>query len=162
MYGKIRLPKKSVAITIDDGWYVARMITILEKYKMMGTLFLIGSLASPNDYKSSYLEIHSHSWNMHTIGVCSGTHGGAILCWDNDKIQEDLKKSRESLNNTTVFCFPFYEYNENAINMLKTAGFTMSFVGGDRSVKVGDDPYTLPRYVLVNYTTMNEFISYVS
>lgn len=160
--GAINLPEHSVAITIDDGWYVARMIGILEKYKMTGTLFLIGSLASPADYRSDYLEIHSHSWNMHTIGVCSGHHGGAILCWSNDKILEDLKKSRESLNNTTVFCYPFYEYNTNAINMLKEAGFEMAFAGGERKIKVGEDLFKLPRYVIVNYTTMNQFINYVS
>ena len=160
--GAINLPKHSVVITIDDGWYVGRMIGILEKYKMTGTLFLIGSLASPDAYRSEYLEIHSHSWDMHNIGVCSGHHGGAILCWSNDKILEDLRKSRESLNNTTVFCYPFYEYNTNAINMLKEAGFEMAFAGGERNIKVGDDLFKLPRYVIVNYTTMNQFIRYVS
>ena len=162
--GKIRLPKKSVSITIDDGWYVARMITILEKYKMMGTLFLIGSLASPNDYRSSYLEIHSHSWDMHTPGVCSGnyTHGGAILCWDKEKVLADLKKSRDSLNNTKVYCFPFYEYNDNSSNYLKEAGFEMAFIGGDRKANPGVDLFKIPRFQLVNYTTMDEFIKYVS
>lgn len=37
--GEVRLPAKSVSITIDDGWYVSRMINILNKYQMMGTLF---------------------------------------------------------------------------------------------------------------------------
>ena len=41
---KIQLPEHSVSITIDDGWYVSRAITILEKYQILGTLFLIGSL----------------------------------------------------------------------------------------------------------------------
>ena len=161
--GYIQIPKNSVVITIDDGWYVARMITILEKYKLNGTLFLIGSLASPDAYRSEYLEIHSHSWDMHKLRVCNGgTHGGAILCWPDDKIQEDLKKSRESLNNTTVYCFPFYEYDNHAIEMLKQAGFEMSFIGGNRRVKVGDDLFKLTRYVLVNSTDINTFISFVS
>ena len=160
--GKVKFPKKSVAITIDDGWYVSRMISILEKYKMMGTLFLIGSLASPNDYRSDYLEIHSHSWNMHTPGVCSGSHGGAILCWDKSKILDDLKKSRDSLNNTTVYCFPFYEYNDRVIEYLKEAGFEMAFIGGDKKAYVGDNLFKIHRYELVNYTDMRTFISYVS
>ncbi len=160
--GKVKFPKKSVVITIDDGWYLPRMISILEKYKKVGTLFLIGSLASPNDYSSAYLEIHSHSWDMHTPGVCSGSHGGAILCWDKDKVLEDLKKSRESLNNTTVYCFPFYEYNDKAIGYLKEAGFEMAFIGGDKKVHVGDNLYKLNRYELVNYTDINTFIGYVS
>ena len=92
--GKIQLPEKSVAITIDDGWYLARMIGILEKYEMQGTLYLIGSLASPNDYKSNYLEIHSHTWDMHTPGVCKGSHGGGLLCLDDQTILDDLKKNQ--------------------------------------------------------------------
>lgn len=163
--GKIRLPEKSVTLTFDDGWYVARTIRILEKYQMLGTLFLIGSLASPNDYRSQYLEVHSHTWDMHTPGVCPSSMGrGGILCLDENKILEDLKKSRESLNNTPYFCYPFYDYNERAIELLKKAGFRMAFAGelNDSTVRVGQDKYRIPRYVIVNYTTMNDFIRYVS
>ena len=159
--GKAQLPEKSVLITIDDGWYVARMRTILEKYQKIGTLFLIGSLASPNDYASDYLEIHSHSWDLHTPGKCNGSHGGGLLCLDENTILEDLKKSRESLNNTEVFCYPFYEYNNRAIELLKRAGFKMAFAGGERKAKVGDNLYLIPRYALNKNTSINTFKYYV-
>lgn len=164
MDGKIRLPKNSLLITIDDGWYVQRSIWILEKYKINATLFLIGHLASPLAYRSDYLEIHSHTWDMHNIGDCSGYggYGGGILCLPEDRLLEDLRKSRESLDNTTYFCYPFYEYNKYAIDMLKKAGFTMAFAGGDRKVKPGDDKYTISRYVIHNTTSLNRFISYIS
>ena len=132
---------------------------------MLGTLFLIGSLASPDAYRSPYLEIHSHTWDMHTIGQCPSNIGrGGILCLDEDKILEDLRKSRESLNNTTYFCYPFYDYNDRAIRLLKESGFTMAFAGesGDSKVRVGQDKYTIPRFVVVNYTSMNSFINYVN
>lgn len=163
--GKINLPLKSIGITIDDGWYVARSIKVLEKYQMLGTLFLIGSLASPNDYASNYLEVHSHTWNMHTGNDCSADIGrSGILCLSDNTILDDLKKSRESLNNTTYFCYPFYEYNQRAIELLKKAGFTMAFAGQieDSKVRVGQDKYRVPRYVIANYTTMDTFIRYVS
>ena len=161
--GKIRLPEHSVVITIDDGWYVARSITILEKYQMLGTLFLIGSLASPDAYRSDYLEIHSHTWDMHTIGQCPSSIGrGGILCLDEDVILEDLRKSRESLNNTPYFCYPFYDYNSRAIELLKKAGFTMAFAGGERDVYQGQDKFKVPRHVIVNYTTMSDFIEMVN
>lgn len=161
--GKIQLPKKSVVLTFDDGWYVARTIGILNKYEFMGTLFLIGSLASPSDYNSTYLEVHSHSWNMHKIGDCPKEVGrGGILCLNEETILEDLKKSRESLNNTPYFCYPFYDYNERAINILKKAGFRMALAGGEKKVKVGQDKFRVPRYVIAKSTTMDKFISYVS
>ena len=162
---KIQLPEKSVSLTFDDGWYVARTIGILEKYQMLGTLFLIGSLSSPNNYYSEYLEIHSHTWNMHKLGDCPTNVGrGGILCLDENIILEDLKKSRESLNNTTYFCYPFYDYNDRAIELLKKAGFTMAFAGElkNSTVRVGQDKFKIPRYVIVNSTTMNQFVQYVS
>lgn len=163
--GKVQLPEKSVVLTFDDGWYVARTIGILEKYQMLGTLFLIGSLASPNDYVSEYLEVHSHTWDMHKLGDCPASVGrGGILCLDENTILEDLKKSRESLGNTTYFCYPFYDYNDRAIELLKQAGFTMAFAGElkDSTVRVGQDKFKIPRYVIVNTTSMNQFIQYVS
>ena len=42
--GKIDLPKKSVVITIDDGWFVSRAIERLEKYDLHGVLFLLGKI----------------------------------------------------------------------------------------------------------------------
>ena len=163
MDDKIRLPKHSVVITIDDGWYVARSITILEKYQMLGTLFLIGSLASPDAYRSPYLEIHSHTWDMHTIGQCPSSIGrGGILCLDENTVLEDLKKSRDSLEQTTYFCYPFYDYNARAIELLKKAGFTMAFAGGDKKARPHQDKYKIPRYIIVNYTSMNQFINYVN
>lgn len=163
--GKIQLPEKSVVLTFDDGWYVARTIGILEKYQILGTLFLIGSLASPNDYVSDYLEVHSHTWNLHKLGDCPSSVGrGGILCLDENTILEDLKRSRESLNNTTYFCYPFYDYNDRAIQLLQQVGFTMAFVGELRNsiVRVGQDKFKIPRYVIINSTTMEQFISYVS
>lgn len=165
--GKIKLPKKSVSVTIDDGWYVARSIRILEKYQILGTLFLIGSLASPNDYRSDYLEIHSHTWNMHGLKTgddCPNNSGrGGILCFSDEVILDDLKKSRDSLDNTPYFCYPFYDYNDRAINLLKQAGFSMAFAGqtGDKA-RVGTDKYRVPRYVIYNSTSINTFINYVS
>ena len=160
---KIRLPKKTVVVTIDDGWYVTRSIEVLNKYEFLGTLFLIGSLASPDNYNSPYLEIHSHTWNMHKIGDCpTGNYGGGILCLNEETILEDLKKSRESLNNTTYFCYPFYDYNQRAIELLKKAGFTMAFAGGETKVKKGQNKFIVPRYVINNGISINNFKTIVN
>lgn len=153
--GKIQLPKKSVAITIDDGWYVGRAIPILEKYKLQATLFLIGKLAPPSAYVSDYLEVHSHTWDLHTPGICVGGQGAPIKCLERNTILEDLRKSRESLNNTTVFCWPFYEYNDYAISLVKEAGFTMAFGGTNMKVTPGVNKYKIPRYGIINTTSVD-------
>ena len=153
--GKINLPKKSVAITIDDGWFVYRSRQILNDYKVMGTLFLIGNLAPVSDYASDYLEVHSHTWNLHNVSNCSEGRS-PLLCYDKAKIVEDLKKSRESLNNTTYFCYPFYEYNDHAIEALKEAGFTMALTGNNKKVTKGINKFKVPRYVIYNTTTVDK------
>ena len=159
--GKINLPKKSVSITIDDGWFVNRAIQILEKHDAMGTLFLIGSLAPVSDYSSKNLEVHSHTWNLHNVANCPGGRS-PLLCYDKNTLVEDLKKSRESLNNTTYFCYPFYDYNNHAINALEEAGFAMALTGGNYKVKRGINKFKVPRYVVYNTTTVNQIANMIN
>lgn len=161
---KIQLPK-SVLITIDDGGRTKIAIDMLNEYKMYATIFVVTSWFDPNDFeKSDYVELHSHSHHMHETGACPQGQGGGIQCLSEEKIQEDLKISREKLNNTTYFCYPFYEYNEYSIRMLKQAGFTMAFDGeksyGDNLVHPGDDKFRLRRFVIVTYTTLSDFDTY--
>lgn len=160
--GKINLPEKTVVITIDDGWYLPHNIEILEKYNLHATLFLIGHLASPDDYKSPNLEIHSHTWNMHNLKECPIGRGGAILCKNKEYIVNDLKKSSESLNNSKYFAYPFYEYNDHAIEVLKEAGFTMAFAGGGRKVTRGIDKYKIPRFGISNTDSLEKIKSIIS
>lgn len=162
--GKLQLPK-SVLITIDDGPKTEVAINLLEEYKMYATIFLVTSWFNVNEYtQSEYIELHSHTHNMHDGGKCPGGQGGAIKCLPEEEILADLKASRDALNDSTVFCFPFYEYNDYAINLLKEAGFTMAFIGesnySDNLVHVGSDKLKLRRFVIVTYTTMADLDKY--
>lgn len=162
--GKIQLPK-SVLITIDDGGRTQIGIDLLTEYKMYATIFLITSWFDPDEYyKTEYIELHSHSDNMHNQGDCPTGQGGAIQCKSEEFIQNDLKKSREKLNNTTYFCYPFYEYNSYSERMLKEAGFTMAFVGeslhSDNLAHVGCDKFKIKRFVISTYTTPSDFSNY--
>lgn len=159
---KINLPEKTVVITIDDGWYLPRNIEILEKYNLHATLFLIGHLASPDAYRSESIEIHSHTWDMHNLGECPIGRGGAILCKDKNKIIEDLKKSSDSLGGSKYFAYPFYEYNDHAIEALKEAGFRMAFAGGGRRVVQGEDKFKIPRFGISNTDTLEKIKAIVN
>ena len=162
--GKIQLPK-SVLITIDDGGKTKDGIDLLTEYKMYATIFLVTSWFDPKDYyKTEYIELHSHSDHMHETGDCPTGQGGGIQCLDEKIIQEYLKKSREKLNNTTYFCYPFYEYNDYSIKMLKEAGFTMAFIGesthSDNLVHVGSDKFRLRRFIIADITTIEGLTNY--
>ncbi len=155
---EINLPKKSILITIDDGARAENFIPFLEKYQLNATLFLVSSWYPVNKFLSPYLEIASHTHNMHTTGVCPTGQGGGINCLPEEEILNDLKLSRETLNNTKAFCFPFYEYSDYAINLVKEAGFEMAFIGGSTKIKKGIDPYKIPRYPILS----NFGVSYLS
>lgn len=162
--GKLQLPK-SVLITIDDGPKTEVAIDLLEEYKMYATIFLVTSWFTVDEYtQSEYIELHSHTHNMHDGGKCPGGQGGAIKCLPEEEILADLKSSRDALNGSTVFCYPFYEYNDYAINLVKEAGFTMAFIGesnfSDNLVHVGSDKFKLRRFVIVTYTTMDDLNKY--
>ncbi len=162
--GKIQLPK-SVLITIDDGGRTYGGIDLLTEYKMNATIFLITSWFDLDTYyKTDYIEFHSHSDDMHNTGVCPWGQGGGIRCLPEETIQKDLKASREKLNNTPYFCYPFYEYNDYAINMLKKAGFRMAFIGestsSDNLVHIDSDRFKLRRFVITTYTTIADLDAY--
>lgn len=153
--GKINLPKKSVLITIDDGWLAEKGIAVLNEYKMNATVFLITSSYLPEGFVSEYVEAHSHGDNLHFQGACPGGQGGAIKCYEEEKLLKDLEISSNKLHGSTVFCYPFYEYNDYSISVLQKAGFTMAFIGGNRKVKVGDNKMKLTRYTIVSSTDVN-------
>ncbi len=158
--GKLLLPKNSVVITIDDGWFGDNARDIFTNNQMNATIFLITSAYGADYYRTEYLETHSHSNDLHTQGVCPTGQGGAIQCGSREFLLEDLRLSREKTYNSTVFCYPFYEYNDYSINILKEAGFTMAFggsyAGGHLKMPIGGDKYQIPRFTLSNTTTVNE------
>lgn len=83
--GAIRLPKKSVLITLDDGYAstIENIIPILEKYDLRATEFIIGSdsyAGNPGfitydcirQMRSEHpcMEFQSHTWNLHRKNAC--------------------------------------------------------------------------------------------
>ena len=159
---EINLPK-SVLITIDDGWRTEIATQLLEDYKLNGTIFLITSWFNEINFLNDleYVEYHSHGDNLHNQGECRGGQGGAIKCKDKNYLLQDLNLSRQKLSGSTAFCYPFYEYNDYSINVLKEAGFTLAFAGGFKKATPSTDKYQIPRYVMYDYTTVNQLASYI-
>lgn len=158
--GKVQIRENSVVLTIDDGnptvFYYA--YPIIEKYKVNATVFAITSWdENIINQQTEYVEIHSHTHNMHITNKCSGGQGGLFKCIDYDKGLEDLKKSSELLNNSTYLAYPFGEYTDLSIKLLKDAGYTMALTTNYGKVKVGDDKYLIPRIYIYNEYTLNTF-----
>jgi peptidoglycan/xylan/chitin deacetylase (PgdA/CDA1 family) len=160
MEGNIRLPKKSVMITIDDGYLSKIGVDLLTENKLNATLFLITGSYDPKWHDSDYVELHSHTHNLHKTGQCPGGQGGGLKCLNKEIIANDLKKSSEMLNNTTALCYPFYEFTEHTISVMKEVGYTMGFAGsgagGSYKARIGGDKYRIPRHTLNKNSTVND------
>ena len=158
--GKVQIKENSVVLTIDDGNETVFSLAypIIEKYGINATVFAV-TYWNENiiSKQTENVEIHSHTHNMHITGKCSGGQGGLFKCVDYDAGLEDLKKSRELLNNTTYLAYPFGEYTDNSIKLLKDSGYTMALTTNYGNAKVGDDLYLIPRIYIYNEYSLETF-----
>lgn len=169
MYGEIELPARSVLITVDDGAMGTgkhngnKLIPILEEYQMHATLFLITGWWNIENYRSPYLDIESHTYDMHTEGLCKNqTRGAKMLCSTKEQVLDDLRKSLSVTGSNKAFCFPFYAYNDSAIQSLKEVGFQLGFIGGYTKSNRNQDKYKITRYPVHRSTTLNQFINMIN
>lgn len=166
MYGRIEIPQKSVLITVDDGAHGTgahngnHLIPALEEYKVHATLFLITGWWDISNYQSPYLEVESHTHDLH-IEESSG-YRSKVNHVGYDALIEDLKKSINVTKSTKAFCFPFYESTNESIRAVKDSGFQVAFVGGNRKASRNDDKYRIPRYPIQDYTSLEEFKRFVN
>ena len=104
---------------------------------------------------------------MHNQYECSGmrNQGGGILCLLEQTILDDLKMCQEKLNGSIYFSYPFFDFNDRAISLLKKAGYHMAFIGqydtDGYSYPGITDKYKIRRKTIFSDTTMEEFISYL-
>lgn len=169
MYGEIELPARSVLITVDDGAMGTgthngnKLIPLLEKYDAHATLFLISGWWSIENYRSPYLDIESHTYDMHEGNYCEGVpRGSKLLCSTREQVLEDLSKTVEIDGSKNAFCFPMYVYNDTTMDVLKEIGFKLAFVGGDVKASRSNDKYKVPRYHIYRDTSLDSFIDMVS
>ncbi len=165
MYGEIYLPEKSVLITIDDGAKGTgkhngnKLIPLLEEYKMHATLFLITGWWDRENYRSDYLDVQSHTNNMHQYGPCGR---GELNCATYDEAMADLKQSLTIVDNRNSFCFPFYMSSDTSIRAVKDAGFRIAFGGGNVKATRTNNKWLIPRYPIQSSITLNQFINIVN
>lgn len=160
LHGSVRLPERSVAITIDDAHptLFEYAYPLLVAYNQNATTFAITH--HPQDWEtlllSDHLELHAHSHDMHR-GHCDTGRGGLMQCIDFEEGVADLLYARSLLNDTTVFCYPFGDYNAHAIAMLEEAGFTLAFTTQNGLVTRESTPLLLPRIRVSTETHLAQF-----
>ncbi len=165
--GKIKLPPKSIILTMDDGqesnYRIAYPLAV--QYEIPITWFIVTSWTDPtSDYMknlldSGYLNLESHTHDMHKAG-CSGMgHGGYFQCVSKTEGLNDLKTSKDLIKTTTAVAYPFGDYNDLTKEIVKEAGYSLAFTTEWGVVKPGMDPYALPRVRISAGNSLQSFIN---
>lgn len=149
-----RLPRKSILITMDDGYYSNYELAfpILKKYNFDAVVFYMG--VNYNGENKNYMneeiiekskeeypniEFASHSYDLH--------HEEDYLL-DYDKIDADFKEQAKNIK-TKYFAYPYGHVSKNLEQALKENNYELAFTFGPgkehRKAKQTDDKYHIPR-----------------
>lgn len=163
---KKKFPRKSVLITMDDGYQSNYDLAfpLLKKYNMNATVFCIGKLVNDNtdgymslqtikNLKDEYpnIEIASHTYSLH--------EKKAIEC-GKETLREDFSKFNNIIQ-TKYMAYPFGDYNNDIIDVLKENKYNLAFTFGPgrehRKAKHKDSNYKIPRLCIANGMPMWKF-----
>lgn len=159
IYGRIEIPKKAVLLTVDDGWMGTSikngnvLIPSLEKHKINASIYLITDWYNKDDYKSEYLDVESHTHNLHFKK--NGVPGTLIASYD--ELIKDFTTSIEAVGVNNALVYPYYASNKKVRKAVKDVGFKVAFGGDWRSATRESDKYNLPRKVVTKNMTINQF-----
>lgn len=169
--GKKKLPKKSVVITFDDGFYSTIKFAqpVLKTYGFKGSVFVIGSLidnhrkdyhpklrqhASLKDMEDErILSYYAHSYDLH--------HKKQGKFKVNTVSKEQLIKDTEniaSLTSIEYYAYPYGKSNSTIQEVLRQKGVKLAFgYHENKKAKQNDNPYHIPRFSINAYTTLDVF-----
>ena len=168
--GSGNIPSKSVVLTIDDGdESVYRLAKdVIKSHNFNATLFVVGGWFGETlpfefiELAQDGIELQSHSFLMHQ-GGCEGMgHGGRLLCVDRNEGIEDTILSLDYVDNGFVYCYPFGDVNDHAIDILQQTNVKMAFTTESGKVRVGDDLFHLPRIRVSENSDMTYFAQSIS
>lgn len=165
--GELDLPEKSVVITMDDGhadnYTIAYPLAV--KNKVPITMFVVTSwtdVSQPLQQEmknTGYVIFQSHTHDMHQAGCSGQGHGGLFQCISYEDGIADLTKSKEALGNSDSVAYPFGDYSDSTIQIMKDAGFSLGFTTENGQIHIGDDPYKLSRMRINGDISLDTFIS---
>ena len=162
---KINIPMKSTVITLDDGNLARNAIEILDKYELPATYFVITGKYNAYKIETKYVDYQSHTDNMHNNWKCpGGNQGGQLLCASEEDILKDLRTSQKKLGGSFAISYPFFDFNDRLIGILKKAGFRLAFIGQwdtDGYSDFNTDRFKLRRKTIFSDDSLDTFVSYL-
>ncbi|RMA97626.1 polysaccharide deacetylase [Hydrogenothermus marinus] len=159
------IPPKTVSITIDDGYKsTMKAFKILKKYNFPFTLFLYMEAIGRYPDFLSYNQINqlkkyrkitfgNHSYtHFHFPKVKKGFDKNQFI----EKFREDTLKAEKSFikiigYKPKYYAYPYGEYNELMVKVLKDLGYKAAFTQDPSSVYTKNNLYIIPRQPIVGH-----------
>jgi peptidoglycan/xylan/chitin deacetylase (PgdA/CDA1 family) len=165
------LPPKSVVITFDDGYknnYIYAY-PILRKYNIPATIFLttgfVNGSVKATSFSGTYEKIFSEcpqeglplSWEeireMSENGIYFGAHTVShprLTKIPLEKAREEIELSKREIEEklgkeVKCFAYPYGDYNEKIIELVKEAGFSCAAAGHPSPISKRTNTYKLGR-----------------
>lgn len=150
--------KKPIVITFDDGYEDAytEALPILEKNKFIGTFFIIRDFVGRPEY-ASQTQINK----MIKAGMEIGSHTLSHKNLATSPIEITKKQIFDSKQDATTFCYPSGKFNEDAVNLVKEAGYKVAVTTQPGIVNQDSNLLELPR-VRIKDISLEEFIKKVT
>ena len=157
--GKCKIPRKSILITMDDGYQSNYNLAfkLLKKYNMNAVVFYLGKNATGENENFMNLktlkkiskeypniEIASHSYDLHYKGAINQ---------EKKYIIKDINNMKKIVS-SKYYAYPYGEYNQQMIESLKDNNYKMAFTFGPgkehRKASRKDNVYQIPRLNISN------------
>ncbi|WCN38247.1 polysaccharide deacetylase family protein [Aneurinibacillus uraniidurans] len=173
---KIKLPPKTVVITFDDGYLSNFMYAypVLKRYQFKATMFVITGPMQQNPEKFNpdmlnrvswselpkYSDVFMYEPHAHHFHRVLGRES-FMLAQPVAAVKNDIHTVQELLQahhfDTRYFAYPYGQYNQNTIKILKEEGFHMAFTTRKGRVYPGSPKFELNRIGVFPYTNIKEF-----
>jgi peptidoglycan/xylan/chitin deacetylase (PgdA/CDA1 family) len=151
------LPRKSVMITVDDGYssFYTVAYPILKKYGFTATLFIYTNFVGVSKKALSWEQLRQLKNEGFTIGSHTIAHSDLSKRDDNEdeasymeRLRSEILKSKKILDtkldqDTMIFAYPFGRVNHRAMLVTSRSGYRLAV-----TVQRGGNPFFANRYAL--------------
>lgn len=170
------LPRRAVALTIDDGYADNFEIAypILRRRRFPATLFLVSRRLGANaDWEGDpgptdgrpLLDLEQ-ALEMSDDGIAIGAHTRthpSLPTLGGERADEEIGGSREDLEGSLdapvpTFAYPYGEHDEQSVAAARRAGFLGACTTAPRHARFGDDPLLIPRIEVRGNDTALRFL----
>jgi peptidoglycan/xylan/chitin deacetylase (PgdA/CDA1 family) len=160
--GGTPLPRRAVAVTMDDGYRdnFEHAFPILCRYRLPATLFLVTGSIGRTDHLAwdeiGIMHRKQVGYGSHTV------HHADLTLLPLAQLDFELRESKRVIEDRlieriTAVAYPAGKYNHMVAARAEAAGYLAGWKKGGGPVRPGADPYLLPRVRVRGGTTLDEF-----